>query len=95
MPTNQEIFEALRSLDGIMEEGLQESMNLPGYTYRDLPRMTRECMSDFVSLVGEENLRWVTLADYGPSVRGQVMISPEGMQKISEFNKSEKENING
>lgn len=47
--------------------------------------MTPELMDTFKMVAGEENLKWITWADYGDSVRGQVLISPDGMKNLSEW----------
>lgn len=59
-----------------------------GWIYRDLPRMSHEYFDKFVELVGEENIAWITLADYGFTKRGQLLISPTGMANISAYNKA-------
>lgn len=56
-----------------------------GWQYRDLPRMTYEAFDKFVSIVGEENIRWLTLADYGNAKRGQLIISPAGFENMKAF----------
>ena len=38
------------------------------WTYRDLPRLTPKLMVEFIELVGETNIRWITYADYGEPV---------------------------
>lgn len=53
--------------------------------YKDLPRMTPALMETFRAIVGEENAKWLTFADYGNSVRGQLLISPQGMQNLQEW----------
>lgn len=74
------------SLSELMDEAnkaLAEAAGVPGWTYRDLPRMTHEVMKQFIELVGSENLKFLTYADYGnAAVRGQVFISPKGMEII-------------
>lgn len=59
-----------------------------GWEYRDLPRMTQEQFNQFLDVVGEENVEFLTFARYnsdsGCRVRGQLMISPYGMQKLKE-----------
>lgn len=73
------------SLTELLQEAsdaLAEAAGVPGWTYRDLPRMTPEVMKQFIELVGSENLKFLTYADYGKSVRGQVFISPKGMDII-------------
>lgn len=65
---------------------LAEEVGKPGWVYRDLPRMVPELFYKFVELVGEENLHWLTMANYGDTLRGQVLISPVGMEKLRELN---------
>lgn len=60
-----------------------EDFGKPGWTYKDLPRMTPEIMKSFKELIGIENAHWLTFADYGTSVRGQLLISPQGIQNIT------------
>ncbi len=73
------------------QEMFQKSMNLPGWTYKDLPRMTLDIMDQFIELIGEENIRWITHATYEgvrgqpTTTRGQVMISPAGVQRGREY----------
>lgn len=59
-----------------------------GWVYRDLPRLTQKTMQDFIDLVGEENVVFLTFAKYTnedvTTVRGQILISPEGQSKILE-----------
>lgn len=76
--------------DKIAEEYFQDFYNKPGWVYHDLPRMSPEFFDQFVEIVGQENLLWITFADYGTSKRGQVMISPEGMQNLKEYNDEQK-----
>lgn len=53
-----------------------------GYAYKDLPRLSLEYFDKFIELVGEDNIVWLTFADYGDAKRGQVLISPEGLERI-------------
>jgi hypothetical protein len=59
-----------------------EALLADGWQYRDLPRMTPDAMDKFKSIVGEVNLRWLSFADYGHAQRGQVLISPAGMESM-------------
>ena len=75
-------------LEKAIVEGLTQDPSMAEYRtwhYKDLPRMTHELMDKFKVIVGEENLYWLTYADYGNSVRGQILISPTGMQNMSEW----------
>jgi hypothetical protein len=53
-----------------------------GWVYRDLPRLSYEMFDKFVDIVGEENMVWLTEADYGDSKRGQLLVSPAGMERV-------------
>lgn len=73
-------------LDEAIRESIRSDPSMEQYhewTYRDLPRLTHKLMEEFKQLVGEENLYWITYADYGKTVRGQVLISPDGMTRIT------------
>lgn len=60
-----------------------------GYAYKDLPRLTPEYFEKFIELVGEDNIVWLTFADYGDTKRGQILISPAGLDRISDYNSRE------
>ena len=58
-----------------------------GWVYRDLPRMTTEAMDILLGVIGEGNYEFLTFAEcpdkeHGKAVRGQVMISPLGMENL-------------
>jgi hypothetical protein len=75
-----------KSIDQIFGEGIAEELGKPDWTYKDLPRMVPELFYTFIEIVGEENLHWITMANYGDTLRGQVLISPVGMEKLKKFN---------
>lgn len=66
-----------------------ETLVADGWVYRDLPRLSPGVFDDFVKAAGEENIRWLTLADYGTSKRGQLFISPKGMENLAAFLKTQ------
>jgi len=85
-------FEEIESLE------MAKALGKPGWTYRDLPRMTPELMEKFQEVAGDENLHWITFAQYTKntedginSVRGQVLISPEGVINLSTYAKESKD----
>lgn len=55
-----------------------------GWVYRDLPRMTRDALDALLDIIGEDNVEWLSFADYGGAYRGQVMISPDGMARLKQ-----------
>lgn len=61
-----------------------ETLIADGWEYRDLPRMSPEYFERLKETIGDENIRWLTIADYGVSIRGQCLISPVGMGRIRE-----------
>jgi hypothetical protein len=75
-----------KSIDQIFGEGIAEELGKPDWTYKDLPRMVPELFYTFIEIVGEENLHWIAMANYGDTLRGQVLISPVGMEKLKKFN---------
>ena len=80
------------SIHEIMAEcdaAMAKAAGKPDWTYKDLPRMTHEVFSEFVDVIGDDNLHWLTVADYGPTIRGQVLISPAGMEILRNFNDEE------
>ena len=77
--TDEEIMQLVMMLDEGLKS-LPETLGFPDWTYKDLPRMTPEVKDDFVAMIGEENIQWITFADYDDgSVRGQVLLSPVAM----------------
>lgn len=80
--TEEELKQLFMMLDEAMQE-LPKSLGKPDWTYRDLPRMTPDVMEEFIQLVSEENIEWITIAKYDDgSVRGQVLLSPVAMAAI-------------
>lgn len=66
-----------------------ETLIADGWEYRDLPRMTQDCLNQFLDILGEENARFLTFARYSAdSVRGQLLISPAGMNRLKAYSVS-------
>lgn len=62
-----------------------EPLLADGWAYRDMPRVTEETFNKFLEIVGQENTRFLTIAKYrGPNatMRGQLLISPTGMERL-------------
>jgi hypothetical protein len=67
-----------KSYNQIMGEELGGIVGRPDWLYHDLPRMSQEQIDEFINRVGEDNIFWLTFADYGNGqMRGQCLISPE------------------
>lgn len=78
--TDAEIMQLAMMLDEEIAKSLPASMGFPDWTYKDLPRMIPSVKDEFIALVGEENIKWITFANYDDgSVRGQVLLSPTAM----------------
>lgn len=59
------------------------------WRYKDFPRMRREFWLDLLSILGEDNIKLLTYADYGKDmVRGSMMISPHGFENVAAYNAS-------
>ena len=78
--TDADIMQLAMMLDETLTKSLPEELGFPDWTYKDLPRMIPSVKDEFVALVGEENIKWITFASYDDgSVRGQVLLSPTAM----------------
>lgn len=67
--------------------GLAESIGKPGWHYRDLPNMSPESWEKLKAIIGGENIEPITWAertwpDGKFTVRGQILISPEGLKRM-------------
>lgn len=93
MADDTEIFAAKSPLHKTLDQWLVpdgepfpgETLRADGWEYRDLPRMSPEYFDKFMALVGPENIRWLTFADYGDTKRGQCFISPTGLQHLRDY----------
>lgn len=67
----------------------REVTGLPDWHYKDLPKMTPEILDKLVDAIGPDHIKWITKAEYkieGKDFkRGQVMISPEGIENLKTF----------
>ena len=74
--------------------------DLTGYQYRDLPRMTEPYFSDLIEIIGEDNIIWITQAEYGEkdgrrSKRGQMLVSPEGIENVRAYRDNKEKKNSG
>lgn len=65
-----------------------ETIRADGWVYRDLDRMTPDAWEQLRGIIGDENIRMMTWANYGKSVRGQIWISPTGIENLKAVTKS-------
>lgn len=54
-----------------------------GWSYHDLPRFSPDMWDEFLGRMDGENYVLLTLADYGDSKRGQILVSPEGRAQLA------------
>lgn len=78
----------VHDLNNALTDLLSETPKPPGmedWEYRDLPKMRSDFFDQFVELIGEENIRWITKAHYvrnGETYeRGQMWVSPAGLDR--------------
>lgn len=84
-----------KSIEQIMGESIAEELGKPGWLYGDLPKLTKEYFDKFIDIIGEENIHWITLAQYPanfaflnneePLYRGQYLVSPEGQKRGKKY----------
>lgn len=78
--TDEEVMQLAMMLDEALGKSIPAELGFPDWTYKDLPRMLPSVKDEFVALVGEDNIKWITFASYDDgSVRGQVLLSPTAM----------------
>lgn len=70
-----------------------------GWVYRDLPNLTVKSFDELITLVGAENIVFLTLAtrrwpDGQTTKRGQCLVSPAGLEALSAWSLNQ-EQING
>ena len=83
-------FEKLKELFAkmplpIIEPFPDENLRAQGWVYRDLPRISPEFFEILIKTIGEENIRWLSMADYGNAKRGQCFISPKGIENLKAY----------
>lgn len=72
------------------QEFMRAQTGLHDWTYKDLPKLSVGVLEMFRAVAGDENLRWLSQAEYrypngSVAVRGQVMISPAGMENLRQY----------
>lgn len=74
----------LTEIDRDMVDMAKKMFDVDGnWYYRDLSKMTFEYFDKLVTVIGEENIRWITLAEYSErdgsrTRRGQMIYSEQG-----------------
>lgn len=94
--TKQTLREAHEDIRKATEEHFRESMNAPGYTYRDIPWLRYDLFQELVNnIIGLNEIKIIAMTEKsfpdGVFRRGQFMISPKGMENIRNYNVKKKE----
>ena len=84
----------MNDLTGTQASTLAEAMGKPGWTYYDLPQMALDYFELIQQIIGPGNLCFITYANRSNSDgtswhRGQILISPEGMDNIRAYRDSQ------
>lgn len=70
--------------------GIAAAHGRPDWTYRDMPNMLPATWELLMAVIGAENVEHLTHAERTwpngeVTVRGQVLISPEGIRRVAEY----------
>jgi len=87
MELTPDTIEVLNNFHKSFNDSLAKSMGKEGWTYRDLPNMLPEYMEKLVGWLGEDEYTFITFAertwpDGVRTVRGQILISPKGIENL-------------
>lgn len=71
-------------LEGMREvhAAMAEELGCPDWTYRDIPWVTSEVWGQLFDIAGEGNCKIVAMSRMGSNCRGQILISPAGMESL-------------
>lgn len=84
--TYEQVMQLSMMMDEELANSLPEYLGLPDWIYKNLPRMVVSVKDEFVDLIGESNINWLTFANYDDgSVSGQVLLSPTAMAIIEKL----------
>ena len=64
-----------------------------GWMYKDFPRFEPDVWDSLLLAIGTEHFVPLSLANYGTSKRGQLLISPQGVINCIGFLKAKAENL--
>jgi hypothetical protein len=79
----EDLAGAIARLLKSQEKEIAESMGVPDWTYRDLPWAPADFYPKFIEVVGEENFKFLAKTERANGDwRGQILVSPEGMERI-------------
>ena len=67
-----------------MEASFNKQLGTDGWVYRDIPRLLNADWDKFLGIVGDGNHKLLVGSSNGTKRRGQIMISPAGMERLKE-----------
>jgi hypothetical protein len=89
MSSAQAIHAAIEDYMNDNIDDLNAMFGVKGWTYHDLPNMTRPFFDKFNKTVGEENIKYLTYMSREingvNTARGQILLSPEGLRRVQEY----------
>lgn len=56
-----------------------------GWKFYNVPSLSYQALESFISIIGEDNIVWLSRTELDRSVRGQVYISPAGIKREESF----------
>jgi hypothetical protein len=81
-PFSPELVRQMSAAHKSMEASFNASMGTEGWVYRDLPLMSLAMWDELFTIIGDSNVRVIISTRRGDSRRGQVLISPDGLQRM-------------
>lgn len=66
-----------------------EQLGCPGWHYRDIPWITDEYFDKLIDIIGKDNIKCIVSSRRDNAIRGQFLISPEGIENIKEWQKTD------
>jgi hypothetical protein len=90
MELSPEQQKMLRSTNDALSAAMDAAMPRPegkeDWSYRDLPKVREDFFAELLALIGEENIHWLTRAQYVHDgevfKRGQMFVSPAGLERL-------------
>lgn len=84
-----ESFEKLNKMFEEAHKELATELGFPGWTFRDLPRMSLDVYEKLINVIGIDNIHYLAQTVSGDTIRGQVLISPDGISNLKQFNEEQ------
>jgi len=93
------VTDIMQEMHQAMEDMFNKAAGVTGWTFRDFPRMSVENFEKLTKIIGSENMRNMVGSEGNHHlvdgkrqpcetwVRFSVIISPEGMERLKEYNR--------